>query len=162
MLDAVAAFTPPETKDITIKTPRLYLFNRRTNTQVIEDLIDTDDLKSVFFLPNVADRLTPSNAATIGQHLGSWLRSFHDWASAPEQAVMRASIGENRPMRDLKRMVTYDGVIAVLKNYPGLLVSHEDDLKTISDAMGKEFEHPPGDQLEDGWGLIHGDYWSGK
>jgi len=162
MLDAVAAFDPPKTKDLIIKTPRLYLFSRQTNTQVIEDLLNTDDLKSVLFLPNVADRLTPSNAATIGQHLGSWLQSFHAWASAPEQADLRASVGENRPMRDLKRMVSYDGFMAVLKNYPELLVGHEEELKTISDAMGKEFEKLSGDELEDGWGLIHGDYWSGK
>lgn len=162
MLDAVAAFKPPHIKDLTIKTPRLYLFNRQTNTQLIEDLVETDDLKSVFFLPNVAERLTPSNASNIGQYLGSWLRSFHTWASDPERAAVRASIGENRPMRDLKRMMTYDCFINVLKNYPELLVGHEEQLKPIATTMGKEFEKLPGDEPEDRLGLIHGDFWSGK
>ncbi|KAM7195407.1 hypothetical protein V8F33_006748 [Rhypophila sp. PSN 637] len=147
------------------------LTDRPTNTQVIEDLVDTDDLKSVFFLDHDVRSLrlglTPSIAPVIGRHLGSWLRSFHDWASAPEQAGVRTSVGENRPMRDLKRMVTYDGVLAVLRNYPDELLGDEIEatLQIIADRMGKEFEKPlpkENGPLEDGWGLIHGDYWSGK
>lgn len=172
MLDAVAAFHPQlNGDDVTIKTPRFYLFDRQTNTQVIEDLVDTDDLKSVFFLDHDARSLRfglpPSTALAIGRHLGSWLRSFHDWASAPEQAGVRTSVGENRSMRDLKRMVTYDGVLAVLRNYPDELLGDgiEATLQIIADRMGEEFEKPlpkENEPLEDGWGLIHGDYWSGK
>ncbi|KAM7218337.1 Protein kinase-like domain containing protein [Rhypophila decipiens] len=172
MLDAVAAFHPHiNGDDVIIKTPRLYLFDRQTNTQVIEDLVDTADLKSVFFQDPDARSLRfglgPSAALAIGRHLGSWLRSFHDWASIPEQAGVRTSVGENRPIRDLKRMVTYDGVLAVLRNYPDELLGDEIEatLQIIVDGMGREFGKPlpkENEPLEDGWGLIHGDYWSGN
>jgi len=161
MLDAVANYSPPYTAGTEIKTPRLYLFNRQTNTLVFEDFPDTDDLKSVFFLPNAGSLLPGPSPATIGYHLGSWLRSFHSWASAPGQISMRAAVGQNRPMRDLKRMVTYDGFLKVLGNYPELLVCYKDTLEAVRDVMSKEFEKPPVDEDED-WGIIHGDYWSGK
>jgi hypothetical protein len=161
MLDAVAGYSSPNTIAAVIKTPRLYLFSRQTHTQVLQDFPDTDDLKSVFFLPNVGNLLPDSSAATIGHHLGSWLRSFHTWASAPRQADMRAAIGQNRPMRDLKRMVTYDSFLTVLQNYPELLVGCKETLEAIRDIMSSEFEKPPVYEGED-WGIIHGDYWSGK
>jgi len=161
MLDAVACYSPPNITAVVIKTPRLYLFNRRTNTQVLEDFPDTGDLKSVFFLPNVGSLLPGSSAAAIGHHLGSWLRSFHAWASAPKQASMRASIGQNRPMRELKRMVTYGSFLTVLENFPELLVGCKETLEIVRDVMSKEFEKPPVYEDEE-WGIIHGDYWSGK
>ncbi|KAK4031802.1 hypothetical protein C8A01DRAFT_51243 [Parachaetomium inaequale] len=45
------------------------------NTQVLEDLPGTNDLKTAFFLPNATDLLPGSSPLTIGHHLGSWLRS---------------------------------------------------------------------------------------
>lgn len=145
-----------------IKTPRLYHFNHQTNTQVIQDFPGTDDLKSTFFMPNAADLLPGSSPATIGHHLGAWLRAFHAWAAEPQQEKMRKATAENRPMRELKRMITYDAVLGVLENYPELLTGHKETLETIRDAMGKEFEKMPGEETGEDWGVIHGDYWSGK
>ncbi|KAK3293562.1 kinase-like domain-containing protein [Chaetomium fimeti] len=163
MLAAVASFKfPPAADGTKIKTPRLYLFSHESNTQVLEDLPGTDDLKSAFFLPNAADLLPGSSPLTIGHHLGSWLRSYHTWASAPEQVPTLAAVGENRPMRDLKRMITYDTIIPVLENYPELLVGCRETLETLVAALGKEFDKPPFAEADEHWGMIHGDFWSGN
>jgi len=64
-------------------------------------------------------------------------------------------------MRKLKRLLTYDGFLRALKNCPELLEGHKETLETIRDIMVKEFEKLPAEGDED-WGLIHGDFWSGK
>lgn len=75
---------------------------------------------------------------------------------------MLAAVGENRPMRDLKRMITYDAIIPVLENYPELLVGCRETLETLVAVLGKEFEKSPGAEPDEHWGMIHGDFWSGK
>jgi hypothetical protein len=162
MLNTLAAFLPPPTADAVIKTPRLYHFNRQTNTQVIQDFPGTEDLKSIFFLPDAADFLPGPSPVTIGHRLGSWLKAFHVWAREQHQGKQHKAIGVNNPMRDLKRMITYDSVLGVLENYPELLAGHKEALETIRDAMGKEFEKLPGEEDGEDWGVIHGDFWSGK
>jgi hypothetical protein len=47
-----------------------------------------------------------------------------------------AAVGENRPMRDLKRMVTYDTIIPVLENYPELLAGCRETLETLAAVFG--------------------------
>jgi hypothetical protein len=64
-------------------------------------------------------------------------------------------------MRKLKRFITYDGFLGVLENYPELLQGRKKTLEAIRDIMAKEFEKPPTEEDEN-WGLIHGDFWSGK
>jgi Ser/Thr protein kinase RdoA (MazF antagonist) len=79
---------------------------------------------------------------------------------------MRATIGQTgRPMRQLKRSITYDSILSVLENYPELLVGHEETLTEIRDVMGREFERPPPrceNEQDTEWGIIHGDFWSGN
>lgn len=168
MLTAAASFKPPpaaesdSTTTTTIKTPRLHLFNHESHTQVLEDLPGTNDLKTVLLQPNAAELLPGASPLAVGRHLGSWLRSYHAWASAPAQAAALAAVGENRPMRDLKRLVTYDAVIPVLENYPELLVGCREALETVVAVLGKEFEKVPGAGGGEHWGMIHGDFWSGK
>lgn len=160
MFKSVADFSPPTTTTV-IKAPRLYVYNRETNIQVLEDFSNTAGFKSMLFSPNADNLLPQTSPATIGRHLGSWLWSFHTWASAPEQAALRAQILQDDPMRKLKRLLTYDGFLGVLENYPELLEGHKKTLETIQDVMIKEFEKPPTEEDEN-WGLIHGDFWSGK
>lgn len=160
MFNSVAEFSPSTTTTV-IKAPRILLYDRETNTQVLEDFSNTAGFKMMLFSPN-ADTLMPrSSRSTIGRHVGSWLQSFHTWASAPEQAALRARILQDDPIRILKRGITYDGFLGVLQNYPALLEGHEKTLETIRDVMTSEFEKSP-IEGDENWGLIHGDLWSGK
>lgn len=142
-----------------VKAPRLYLFDRETNTQVLEDLTNTGSFKSIIFSPN-ADSLVP-RPPVIGRHLGSWLRSFHDWSSAPPQAAIRNQLWQKDPVRKLKYLVTFDVFIGVLEKFPELLDGHQQTLKAVQEAMEAEFQKPS-TEADEGWGLIHGDLWSGK
>lgn len=156
--------------------PHLYLFDRETNTQVLEDIPGVVDLKTLFVLssPDASDVLLSRPLATsVGRALGSWLRAFHAWASAPAQRhhllrARSAEVGTNEPMRELKYRITYDSFIGVLEQFPDVLrVDHHREallLQEVKNMALKEFEKTEsddGDGSED-WGLIHGDLWTGK
>lgn len=145
----------------TIKTPQLYLYDRETNTQVLEDFSNTQGFKTMFFSVGANNHLPSLSAATIGHQLGFWLRSFHIWSLAPKQAALRAQMWQNDPMREMKYSFTYGGVIRALENFPELLKSHKKTLDTIGDALAKEDERMSAEG-GDGYSLLHGDFWSGK
>lgn len=152
---------PHSTISTTVKPPRLYLYDKETKTQVLEDFADTSGFKAMLYSAD-ADTLLPlPSTSTIGHHLGHWLRSFHTWALAPEQAVLRAQMWQNDPMRKTKHLFTYDCVLEVLKNYPELLEGNKKTLETIRDTMAKDVQRSSLEQ-GNGYGLIHGDLWSGK
>jgi hypothetical protein len=144
-----------------IKTPRLLLFDRDANTQILEDFINTDGLKWVLFSTR-ADFILPQPApVAIGHYLGTWLRSFHAWASAPNQAVLRGQMWQNHSMRKIKYAQTYGSFITALEDFAELLEGYEDILETFRESMASEFEKPVEEEDED-WGLLHADFWSGK
>jgi hypothetical protein len=144
-----------------IKAPHLLPYDQDANTQILEDFTDTTGFKAMLFSSNSAILIPPSSREDVGRHLGSWLRHFHSWTSAPEQAALRALIPQDDPMRKLKRSYTYDCFLEILKNFPEILDGHQKTLENIREVMVKEFEKPPTEE-EPNWGIIHGDFWSGK
>jgi hypothetical protein len=159
MLNALTAL--PYTASL-VKIPQLYLFDPETNTQVLEDIPGVVDLKYIFMLPTANDVLHQSLAASLGRNLGSWLRSFHSWSEAPSQASLRAEIGINEPMRRLKYLISYDSFINVLELFPDVLGDHKKSLQNVVTIAAKEFQRTESDTDNDEWGLIHGDFWTGK
>lgn len=164
MLHGLANFSwTPDTANTVVRSPRLYLFDRKTNTQVLEDCSNTTDLKTIFTSPMVKDILPDTSPASVGHDIGSWLRSFHEWTSEPAQAPLRETIGRNTEGRKLKRKITYDSFVRILETYPELVEEHVEKLKCIQAAMTAEFELNQPPKGDDGnWGLIHGDFWTGK
>lgn len=160
LLNSLATYSP-STTTATVKPPRLYLYHRETNIQVLEDFSNTKGFRAMLFSADAHNLLPSPSTATIGRHLGFWLRSFHTWASAPAQAALRAQMWQTDPMWKIKYLFTYDSVLKVLENYPELLEGHEKTLDTIRGAMAKEFERPSTEE-GDGYGLLHGDFWPGK
>ncbi|KAI1074466.1 kinase-like domain-containing protein [Whalleya microplaca] len=150
--------------DSTVKTPHLYLFDRETNTQVLEDIPGAVDLKTVFMSPAANVVLSKSFATSIGRALGSWLRSFHTWSSAASQADIQADtgIGHNEPMRELKYRITYGSFIKVLEQFPDVLGDHKKTLEEVEASAINDFKKAAGDEQDEEWGIIHGDFWTGN
>lgn len=159
MLNALGSFHNTLT---TVKVPHLYLFNKETNTQVLEDIPGVVDMKTILMSPTANDVLSHSLASSIGRTLGSWLRSYHSWASSPSQAALRTEIGDNEPMRKLKYHISYDTFINVLEQFPDELGDYKKTLEDVKGIATKEFEKTPSDEEGEEWGIIHGDFWTGK
>lgn len=144
-----------------VTTPRLYMFDRDTYTQVHEDFLGATDLTTILKSANVNQILPESGRLSVGYALGSWLRFFHNWASQPAQATLRERVGPNKGMRQLKCLITYDSFIEILERHPETIEGHKETLEAVRNTMKYEFERPPteGDEIR---GLIHGDFWAGK
>ncbi|KAK3384139.1 kinase-like domain-containing protein [Lasiosphaeria ovina] len=164
LLQSLAAFSPSTTGTAVVGVPRLYLFNRLANIQVLEDLTDTAWLRAALFSSTAETLLAQSSHAAIGRALGAWLRSFHAWSAAPAQAALRAHMWQHDPARKAKHDFTFGTLLAVLQNFPHLLRGHESTIRAVQDSAASALEKPStGDgDGDDGWGLVHGDLWSGN
>lgn len=149
------------TDTATIRVPELYLCDGENNIQVLEDFPDTSGLWSMLVSADAPTLLPTTGTVDIGRHLGLWLRSFHDWTSAPSQDALRSQMWQNDHMRKTKYNFTYGTILKVLSAYPDLLHGHEKTLNAMRDFIAAEFERPATNGGE-GYGLIHADFWTGK
>lgn len=162
MLHAMNKYSPTTTDHISVKTPHLYLFNPEMNIQVIEDFQDTLDLETMLVTLHETKIPSQSIVKSVNRALGAWLRSFHTWTSAPQQSGLRSEVWKNEPMRKLKLRITYDVFLKVVENFPDILESHQETLEEVREMGVKEFEREPSEDADEDWGIIHGDFWSGK
>ena len=154
--------TAGDGKGCVIRAPRLYMFDDATNTQVLEDLGGTLDVQAILESPDVDKVFSNGSANSIRRALGEWLRTFHNWTSAPEQASIRNAIGSNESMQELKYSVWYGMFIEILERYPELLQDgYKEKLEKVQQAMRIDTDEFVSGKTKH-CGLIHGDFWSGK
>ncbi|KAI1335270.1 kinase-like domain-containing protein [Xylariaceae sp. FL0016] len=170
MLKAMAEFTSIALT-LEVRTPRAYYIDAAATTHVLEDIRGASSLLSCIETTSPMPLLR-DNEAAVGLALGSWLREFHRWTSAPGQRGLREMIAGNPPMRKVKRSITYDALMGIIEAHPGA-VEHEGVKKVLAevrDSLGGEFERSWDDagsgngddgKVED-WGVIHGDFWTGN
>jgi hypothetical protein len=141
-----------------VKTPRMLHFDQETNTQILENLPNSLDLKS-FLLSELCSGVSESAGRSLGRSLGHWLKSFHEWAGKSEQAGSRSLIDQNEAMKGLKFYVNYSMLMDTIANFPDVLEDSRgifEEVKAFAEAEMKK-----GDD-DEGFGIIHGDFWTGK
>ncbi|KAH8688787.1 kinase-like domain-containing protein [Talaromyces proteolyticus] len=162
MLNALDGLPNTTTENITIQTPHLYEFDRKQNTQILEDLSDTIDLKTVLVSAEAGVVLPQSISTAIGCAVGVWLRAFHSWTAQPAQANLRKEIAANEPMRKLRYQISYGAFIEIVQKFPEVWDEYGTILQQVQDMATEEYAqsiHDPG--VED-WGVIHADFWAGN
>ncbi|KAM5496379.1 hypothetical protein McaMca56_004548 [Microsporum canis] len=118
MLKALQLLPSITVDNIHLRTPRLYLFDEKTNTQVLEDLVSTIDLKTVLESPTASTALPHPFATGIGHALGAWLQSFHTWVSEPAPAALLKDLGDNEPMRKIRYSISYGAFTNIVQKFP--------------------------------------------
>lgn len=142
-----------------VRAPGLYHFSSVSGTHIQEDVSGTGGF-TFMAMGAESETLFPGTTLTaIGLTLGSWLRAFHAWADAPEQAELRELLPQDDRMRKTKCDYTFNSFLDILDKFPELTEGHEEILHAIRDAKLKEFSQVP---VGDGWGIVHGDLWGGK
>ena len=148
---------------ITIKTPHLYHFSHATHTQVQEDLPAAQDLKTFLTTPTIATTVPEALVRSLGHALGEWLLAFHTWTDEYESSSRRelkTRMARNTLMRELKCSVNYDNLVQTIERYPGLLEGCRGVFEEVRDFAKEECKRVDVDG--EGFGVIHGDFWSGK
>lgn len=153
----------PSSDSFSAQSPRLYHFNRDSSIQVLQDIRNAKDLQEILDTPLVDTKVSAAQVAEVGRATGTWLRRFHGWAVEPAQRALAQEVAKNEGMRKLKARVTCDSFIGVLENFPDIYEPHAATLLGYRDMARQEFKRQPGtNDDEDGWGVVHGDFWSGK
>ncbi|KUL83778.1 hypothetical protein ZTR_08634 [Talaromyces verruculosus] len=154
------SLSPP----ITVKTPRLYDFNQSTHTQIMEDLPEASDLKTWLLSPAGMSLDKPA-AKAIGHALGLWLGSFHAWISHDEQIALRDKLAENKSMQQLKYVINYNQLVSMIDRYPHILEESRSVFEKVRAYASEELSTHTSNSASngnDGWGPIHGDFWTGN
>ncbi|KAL2134187.1 hypothetical protein VTI74DRAFT_808 [Chaetomium olivicolor] len=141
----------------TVRAPKLYHFNPKTNTQVQEYLPNALSLKdyAIKHFSSSRDPFRTVSCHELGRCLGVWLREFHDWVKLPEQAELHKEAKANQPMQQLKHYVNYATLVETVGNFPTILEDERETLEKIRDTAAEELKDP---NLQ----VIHGDFWTGN
>ena len=151
MLLALNAFPPAIHANIRVTTPHLYQYTPITNTQILQDYPSSLELMEYMSTHSIPT----ADVTRLGIAIGSWLKKFHEWGSAPEQALLRETMRKNDGMKKLKSWLNYGRLLPTIKMFPALLEECRDMFTEIEEKYKKEAEVEGGE-------LIHGDFWSGK
>lgn len=141
-----------------VRTPKLYYFNDKTNTQVQELLHDTISLKDYalkYFSSPSKDSSTKLLCLDISKSLGLWLKSFHRWTSQPEQSSLRSVLRGNKSIQSLRHKANYSNLLADADTYSDILADAKEVFAKVEQMAAEELQRP---DLE----VIHGDFWTGN
>ncbi|KAF6836022.1 phosphotransferase enzyme family protein [Colletotrichum plurivorum] len=149
---------PHTESKLSVRTPRLFYFNEETNTQVQEYQPSPLSLK-VYALQNFTSpncESTRAQCLEIGQGIGKWLRTFHDWSNAPSQSGLRQVAAGNKEMQSLKHWANYQRLPAAIQRHPSVFQGCEEVFSAIVDQTAKELKDDADLRV------IHGDFWTGN
>ncbi|KAF3806445.1 hypothetical protein GCG54_00006210 [Colletotrichum gloeosporioides] len=157
-LKYLAAFPPYINSNVSVTTPKLFYFNRDTNTQVQEYQPTPLSLKlyAIEHFALLEPALVRAQCLEIGLGIGQWLRQFHDWSNSPAQSNLREIALANKEMQSIKHWANYQQLPNAMKRHPTVFRGCGDIFNAI---VGKSTE-----ELMDQKSLqvIHGDFWTGN
>ena len=153
VLDALGRCSPVHSKDVVIRSPKLYHFFQDANAQIMEDVADSTELKRHL----LTGKVSSEEAVAVGAALGSWTRQFHLWGSMPEQEHLRSILSSSKTGPDFKHALNYRRLTATVDKFPAMLGESRGLFEEVSTAMSPEVLGKAS-----GFGIIHGDFWSGK
>lgn len=99
------------------------------------------------------------SATSLGRSIGGWLRHFHDWTNSPAQDELKELLNKNDVMKELKFYVNYTMLMDTIQNFPLLLEEARGIFEKVRDLAATELKKT---DYDDSYGLIHGDFWTGK
>ncbi|KAI9743854.1 MAG: hypothetical protein M1818_002588 [Claussenomyces sp. TS43310] len=153
MLGALSSLPASNYKNVHVTTPKLYTYEEKTATLLISDYPCSLELKE--YLTVYGATAPPSQVLRLGISLGNWLKSFHMWASAPQQEMLREQMKKNSQMQNLKYLLNYGRLEASIDFYPDILEGSRTTFRDIATHFKEELNADEGT-------LIHGDFWSGN
>jgi hypothetical protein len=135
---------------VTVSSPYLYRFFPEINTTAISRIPDPIQVQ-VCLSDKILDE---TNVFRVGASLGRWMRKFHDWGAAPEQASLREEMKKNTGMAEMRYGITYGRLEPVIAMYPAIFKGSTAIFANLEQQMKAEIlaEASAGDQL------IHGDF----
>ena len=137
-----------------VRTPKLLLYDDLTNTQVMEYLPNSTNLKA--YINWHLNSSTPAELKfqchALGKAIGQYISAFHHYTDANLRETLKA----NSQMQSLKHMINYDLMLDRVGQFPGVLGDAKSIFTAVKEMALKELGH------EKDLKITHGDLWPGK
>jgi hypothetical protein len=138
-----------------IRTPKCYLYDDTTHTQIQEYLPNGINLKA-YVLNNFASPTSESLRPQCHQ-LGKALARYVTGFNGQTDPKLHADLKRNKEMQGLKHMVNYDWLLERVDQCPGILEEAREVFAKVKEQALEELKGNR-DELKP----IHGDLWPGK
>lgn len=162
MLNTLNIFSSITVYNIFLKILHLYQFDNKTNTQILEDLSNTIDIKLVLESLTISSVLFKFILIFIDFALRVWFWSFHLWILASAQAVLRDIMGNNKPLRKIKYAISYKIFVDIVQKFSEIWKAHSKTLQKVQNMIVVEYSKDTQQNVKNSRGLIHGDFWTRK
>lgn len=134
----------------------MFSYYPESSTQIQEYLAKSLDLKTYALEHFSASTPASAKPSTIeiGQGLGKWLRTFHDWAATQKRLrdLARANVG----MQGIKLTYNYGLLLRRVERFPNILTEAKPVFEEVLAMATAELADEAKLQV------IHGDFWTGK
>jgi hypothetical protein len=138
-----------------VRTPKRYLYDDVTNTQIQEYLPSGIDLKT-YALQNFPSP-TPEALRPQCHQLGKALAQYITGFNGKTDAKLHEELRRNKEMQALKHMINYDWLLQRVDQFPGILEETREVFVNVKEQALDELNAAPGELKP-----IHGDFWPGK
>jgi hypothetical protein len=147
-----------------IRTPKLYQFDDKTNTQVLEFMPNGIDLKhyAIQNFPSPTPASARPHCHQLGKELAQWITAFHqrteqdarDALQRGEKSKLYSELEKCKKIQGLKHAINYDWLQQRINQFLDILTEAKDVFQEVK-AMALE-------ELKGELMPIHGDFWTGK
>ena len=143
-----------ETFHASVRTPKLLLYDDLSNTQVMEYLPNSTNLKA--YINSHLNSATPAelepHCHALGKALGHYISACHH----NTDDKLRETLKSNSQMQNLKHMINYDWMLDRIGQLPEILGDAKSTFTAVKEMAWKELDHE-GELM-----ITHGDLWPGK
>jgi hypothetical protein len=162
-LNALASFriSPDEAGvfNYVVRTPKCYLYDDATHTQIQEYLPNGINLKTYAFqhFPSPTPESLRPRCHQLGRELAQWITGFHRKPENKVQLKLFAELKGNKEMQSLKHMINYDWLLQRIDRFPDILTRSRETFVKVKEQALDELQRNPEDLK-----TIHADFWTGK
>jgi len=160
---------PENPSQYTVRTPKIYLYDDATHTQIQEYLPNGIELKTYALqnFPSPAPHSLRPQCHQLGKSLAQYITGFHQnaekeakdfliWGDKPEPKIYSA-LKSNKEMQALKHLINYDWLLERVDQFPDILAEARDVFVKVKEEAERELE---GNILK--LMPIHGDFSTAK
>jgi hypothetical protein len=138
-----------------VRTPKCYLYDDATHTQIQEYLPNGINLKE-YVLKNFSSP-TPESLRLQCHQLGKALAQYITGFNRMTDPKLYTKLMKNKEMQDLKHMINYDWLLERIDQFPKVLGEARDVFVKVKEQAMEELKANPKALVP-----IHGDLWPGK
>jgi hypothetical protein len=138
-----------------VRTPKCYLYDDATHTQIQEYLPNGINLKE--YILQKFSTPTPESVQPQCHQLGKVLAQYITEFNRMTDPNLHAKLARNKEMQSVKHMINYDWLLERIDQFPTILEEAREVFVKVKEQAMEELKANP-----KALAPVHGDLWPGK